>query len=286
MVFIFSMFGIKSMDRGEKSMEVRVMKKYLLLVVLFIFIGCMSLSFDPITNPDKRIVFEGLSFLPPNGENWEWRGQINPINLPSHSVSSVSSERGVFLNSRYILFSAYRYHQRPFEVYLTPGIWGRSNLQFMIFKKTIIGQKQTSDKEEIVFVSVFKYDFALMKFDHDEDLMELAQSGYLIANQIRSIKLFQPGKIAPAVVLESNLSHENFKEMNCVKDVSMLESRRGLRTKEVSEITIYIKGHVCVHPRYPNHIIVLKTRQYVLKGQTPTDIQNEIDSFFASLKFH
>jgi len=262
------------------------MKKYLLLVVLFIFIGCMSLSFDPITNPDKRIVFEGLSFLPPNGENWEWRGQINPINLPSHSVSSVSSERGVFLNSRYILFSASRYHQRPFEVYLTPGIWGRSNLQFMIFKKAIIGQKQTSDKEEIVFVSVFKYDFALMKFDHDEDLMELAQSGYLIANQIRSIKLFQPRTIAPAVVLESNLSHENFKGMNCVRDVSMLESRRGLGNSEVSEKTIYIKGHVCVHPRYPNHIIVLKTRQYVLKGQTPTDIQNEIDSFFASLKVH
>ena len=164
----------------------------------------------------------------------------------------------------------------------------------MIFKKTIIGQKQTSDKEEIVLVSVFKYDFALMKFDHDEDLMELAQSGYILANQIRSDKdvrlrsrkNIHSGRITPAVVLESNLTHKNFKGMNCVKDVSMLESRRGLRNSEVSEITIYIKGHVCVHPRYPNHIIVLKTRQYVLKGQTPTDIQNEIDSFFASLKVH
>lgn len=273
-------------------MEVRVMKKYLLLVVLFIFIGCMSLSYDPITNPDKRIVFEGLSFLPPNGENWEWRGQINPINLPSYSVSSERS----FFDPQISSFWPYNRRHMPFEVYLTPGIWGRSNLQFMIFKKTIIGQKQTSDKEEIVFVSVFKYDFALMKFDHDEDLMELAQSGYILANQIRSDEYVRLRsrkgvhsgwkRITPAVVLESNLSHENFKEMNCVKDVSMLESRRGLRNSEVSEKTIYIKGHVCVHPRYPNHIIVLKIRQYVLKGQTPTDIQNEIDSFFASLKVH
>ncbi len=273
-------------------MEVRVMKKYLLLVVLFIFIGCMSLSYDPITNPDKRIVFEGLSFLPPNGENWEWRGQIYPINLPSYSVSYARS----FGEGRYMSQRFLQYHRshKPFELFLTPGIWGRSNLQFMIFKKTIIGQKQTSDKEEIVLVSVFKYDFALMKFDHDEDLMELAQSGYILANQIRSGKGVHlrsgknvtSGKITPAVVFESNLSHENFKEMNCVKDVSMLESRRGLWNSEVSEKTIYIKGHVCVHPRYPNRIIVLKTRQYVLKGQTPTDIQNEIDSFFASLKVH
>lgn len=281
MVLIFSIFGIKSMDRGEKNIEVRAMKKYLLLVVLFIFIGCVSLSYDSITSPDKRIVFEGLSFLPPNGENWEWRGQINPINLPTWS-------RGLEFNIHVppALSLDYFNSHRPFEAYLTPGVWGRSNLQFMVFKKTIIGQKQTSDKEEIVLVSVFKYDFALMNFDHDEDLMELAQSGYLNANQIRSGKRRQVFRVPPGLVLESNLSHKNFKGMNCVRDVSMLESRRGLRNSEVSEITIYIKGHVCVHPRYPNHIIVLKIRQYVLKGQTPTDIQNEIDSFFASLKVH
>jgi len=268
------MFGIKSMDRG-KSIEVRVMKKYLLLVVLFIFMGCVSLSYDPITNPDKRIVFKGLSFLPPNGENWEWRGQINPINLHSLPGGPWSWKKSIYDSCG------------PFQAYLTPGIWGRSNLQCMVFKKTIIGQEQTSDKEEIVFVSVYKYDFALMKFDHDEDLMEFAQSGYLNLNQIRSGKRHQlRWWIPPALVLESNLSHENFKEMNCVKDVSMLESGRGLWNSEVSEKTIYIKGHVCVHPRYPNRIIVLKIRQYVLKGQTPTDIQNEIDSFFASLKFH
>jgi hypothetical protein len=48
------------------------MKKYLLLILLFTFIGCATNPFTvPVTNPEERIFYHHFSFLPPNGSNWK-----------------------------------------------------------------------------------------------------------------------------------------------------------------------------------------------------------------------
>ena len=86
------------------------MKKYLLLIVLFIFMGCAT-SFEPVTQPDQRILFEGFSFNLPSGENWE--------------IFHETLEDKLFLETfgQYTRFSK-------------------------VFKKTVIGQNQEPEKAE------------------------------------------------------------------------------------------------------------------------------------------
>jgi len=117
------------------------MKKYLLLVVLFIFIGCAMISFEPVTHPDQRIHLGGFSFLSPSGKNWE-----------------VNTD--------------------PIEYYLYWETWGRSTAKANTFKKNIVGPIHASGETEKLRVSVFIYEFGVMKFDNDDDLLELPQDGY------------------------------------------------------------------------------------------------------------
>jgi hypothetical protein len=116
------------------------MKKYLLLVAFFTLTGCATSSYNPVTQPDQRIQFEGFSFLPPKGENWEVTG--NPV-----------GKTGSF------------------------GAWGGATVRIMAFKKSIIGPNQTPDEAEQWKVLVNKYEFENYKFDNDVDLIHLAQSG-------------------------------------------------------------------------------------------------------------
>ena len=47
------------------------MKKYLLFIVLLTLFGCGTISYEPVTHLNQRILFEGFSFFPPNGDKWE-----------------------------------------------------------------------------------------------------------------------------------------------------------------------------------------------------------------------
>ncbi len=53
--------------------------KTLLSVIIFLSLvvaGCAtSPPLMPITDPDKRIQFNGFSVLPPKGEGWHWVGR-------------------------------------------------------------------------------------------------------------------------------------------------------------------------------------------------------------------
>lgn len=235
------------------------MKKHLLLIALFILMGC-AIPYKPIKNPDQRIHFERFSFLPPNGENW---GMFRP-------------------------------HDYGRDLHW--GAWGRANIKSIDFQKSNAGQNQTSDKVETGVINIFKYEFGIIHFDHDNDLMEFTQekNKRLIFWGIR--------------LLESKYSHEKFNNMHCVKYKIKAEGEKEhlpsvnsaflmyservtwgakevLHSRDIPNL-IYYQGYVCVHPRHPNHLIELKVRQMVAKGQTPTDIQNEIDYVFNSVEFH
>jgi len=212
------------------------MKKYLLLLILFVFIGCVSMSYDPVTNPNQRINFEGISFLPPSGENWEMTRQ--PMELNYYSETR-----------------------------------GRHIVKSIGFQKIKAGQNQAPDEVEIWKLNFFKYKFATMNFAHDDDLREFKQEGF------KNLSRFG------IVLLESNFSLNKFKGMNCVKYKIKAEGGKEISKSETPAI-IYYQGYVCVYPRHPNHLVELKARQQVLKGQPPTDIQNEIDHAFNSLEVH
>lgn len=213
------------------------MKNYLLLIVLFIFMGCASINFAPVTHPDQRILFEGFSFLPPNGDNWEMTTD-------------------------------------PIEANLTWENWGRGTIKRKAFKKSIVGPTQKSGEAEIWIAQITYFHFGVMKFDHDDDLMELVQEDYNSLDH-RGIGL-----------LESNFSIEKINGMNCVRSKGKAEGAREISYFEALATTIYMQGFICVYPRHPNHLIELWAEQSVLKGHTPTDIQNELDHFFNSLQFH
>ena len=213
------------------------MKKYLLLIVLFAITGCMTISYKPVANPDQRIIFEGFSFLPPNGENWE-----------------VTSD--------------------PLEINGTFETWGRSTIKMKGFKKSIIGPNQEVGEAEQWKVSISKYEFGVMKFDHDDDLIEFAQYG------LKSL-----GKQG-MLLLESSHSHETFQGMNCVRTEAKIEGGRKISSSKLSAVIIYTQGYTCVHPKFPEHLVTLGAERSVLKGQTPTEFQSEVDPFFNSLKVH
>jgi len=212
-----------------------MLKRYPWLVILFALMGCTSISFEPVTHPDQRIQFGGFSFLLPNGNNWE-----------------VNTD--------------------PIKYYRYWSTWWRSTVKVKIFKKNIIGPNHASGETEKLKVSVIIYEFGIMKFNHNDDLMEFTQEGYNSLDQ-KGIGL-----------LESNFSIETIKEMSCVRSKAKAEGGREISDSEALAITRYMQGFICVHPRNPNHLIELAADQSVLKGHTPTDIQNELDYFFNTLE--
>ena len=107
-----------------------MLKRYPCLVILFALMGCVTVAYQPVTHPDQRILFEGFSFLPPNGENWE-----------------VTRD--------------------PLERNLTFETWGRYTLKVKVFKKSIVRPNQAPGEAEIWKASVNKYEFAIMKFEID-----------------------------------------------------------------------------------------------------------------------
>lgn len=213
------------------------MKKYLPLIFIFALSGCASISFGPVTHPEQRIQLGGFSFLPPNGEDWE-----------------MSTD--------------------PIEGNMTWENWGRGTVKMKAFKKSIVGPNQKPDEAEILKASINKYEFAIMKFDHDDDLMELAKSSLKTMDK-RGLKL-----------LESSFSHEKIQGMNCVRRKGKTEGGRKSSNSEASAVINSFQGYLCVHPRQSNHLIELGAGQTVLKGQTPIDVQNEFDHFLNSLQVH
>jgi len=238
--------------------EVRIIKKYLLLIVLFTFIGCASTSLEPVTQPDKRIQLGGFSFLPPKGENWGIITNPNELNL-NWETSGSEYRKWLKLTN---------------ELKLTWETWGRGTVKWKAFKKSLMGPTQKPGEAEVWKAQIIKYEFAIMKFDQNDNLMELAQEGYISLDQ-KGIGL-----------LESNFSIETIKEMNCVRSKGKAEGGREISNSKALATTIYMQGFICVDPRNPNHLIELRANQSVVKGQTPTDIQNELELFFNSLKAH
>jgi hypothetical protein len=114
------------------------MKKYLLLIFLFILMGCAT-SYEPVTHPDQRILFEGFSFYLPSGENWE--------------VFHETLEDNLFLET-----------------------FGKFTYKFKIFKKTAVGQNQAPEKAEKIYVNATKREFAAMNFDHVDALRGLMKA--------------------------------------------------------------------------------------------------------------
>ena len=245
-------------------------KQYLCFIVLIFFVGCASTSniYIPITNTDQRIVLDDLSFLPPEGQNWEILGK--PV------------ERQNYLNVGTGNISMHYLNRKP-RASVNYGNWGRESIKIMEFKKKIVGQNQPSEEAEELWARVIKRKFAIMSFDNNEDLMDFA------AGDQRKKVLDRLGY----GVLESNASFEKFNGMNCVKTNSKLEGGRKtsgdtatwVRPSGIA-IIIYTQEYTCVHPSSPYHVISIGGEQQVLKGKSPTDIQNELDPFFNSLKVH
>jgi len=249
------------------------MKRYLLLVVLLIFIGCARTSpYAPVAHPDQRIVFEGLSFYLPKGENWE---------MATKPVARIVHEE-----------------------------FGRSTLKVKIFKKTIVGQNQKPEKQETIWAEVVKYEFALLDFNHVDGLRDLIQSPCISVNALsdptryglpQGFRLVSSGSYGHEwlqlqshckmpyelgqFVLESNILDKEFKGMNCVKENTRIQTGRKVSDSPVAFIR-YIQAYACVHPKNSKQILELRAIQELPKGQTPTDIQNEIDYFFNSLEVH
>jgi len=221
------------------------MKKYLMIALCFALFGCVgppehALSrYEPVIHPDQRILLDEFSFLPPNGENWKGMS--------------------------------------PYEIYIEPSqflnylqTWGGSSMKEMGFKKRASDQNRASDEAEEWKVIATKYEFFIMDFANEDDLVEMANRAYIHADKMG------------LVVLESNSSLENFNGMNCVRSNGKLEGGR-MRGPKALAIINYKQGLTCVHPIHSNHVISLKVNQAVLKGQTPTNIQNELDPLFKSL---
>ena len=241
------------------------MNKHLSLVFIFALIGCASISFEPVTHPDQRIQLGEFSFLPPSGKNWE-------VNIDSLE---------------------YRLHWET---------WGRSSLKVKLFNKNIVGPNQASGETEKLKMSVFIYEFAIRKFDKDDDLLELPQDGYFVwpknsqwigsfvndDNFIRIMRSYE-NLIYPVkkgiLVPESRYTLEKINKMNCATYKGKTEGAHEVPGFKSSEVIPYIQKYICVHPRYPSQILKLRFDYAVLKGHPPTDIQKEIDSFFDGLKF-
>jgi len=220
------------------------MKKFLWLVFIFIIISCVSNLYEPLKHPDQRIQLGGFSFLSPPGKNWE-------------VYIGDTGERNIHLEN-----------------------WGRSTWKMKAFKKNLVGPNPASGETEKLMVRVDIYEFALMNFDQDEDLMDFDQYGNKELNK-RGISL-----------LERSSSHEKINGMNCIRSKGKAEDdgrRWGFSLSAgfiYPAVEIYIQRYSCVHPTRLNYIITLRSNQIVLKGQPPTDIQSELDPFFASLQFH
>jgi len=220
----------------------------------------------PVTHPNQRVQIGGFSFLPPTGKNWE--------------VSNY-----------------------PFRYGLYWETWGRSTLKAKVFKKNIIEPNYRSRELEILRVSAFIYEFAIMKFDKDNDLLELTQDGYRaftnVGQQVLLRHLYfyddnfiksphslkKSGKKA-IIIPESRYTLKFINKMNCATSSVKTERALDIPGFEHSEVIRYIQKFICVHPSHPNQIIKLRADHAVLKGHPPTDIQKEIDSFFASLQVY
>jgi hypothetical protein len=114
------------------------MKKYLFLIVFFNLMSCVAISYEPVTHPDQRIIFEGISFLPPKGDNWK--------------VTSDVSKRKI-----------------------THYIWGRATTKLIGFRKSIIELGPESSEAELWQVWIQKLEFEIMKFDSPNNLKEYAR---------------------------------------------------------------------------------------------------------------
>jgi hypothetical protein len=209
-------------------------------------------AYEPVPHLAKRIVLEELSFYPPKGENWE--------------ISS-----------------------KPFVANIFYEDFGRSLVKAKTFKKTVVGQNHVPEKAETIWAEVVRHEFVLMDFDYVDDLRGLVQSrctyrkpdsaDYRAWLNSHCKKPYELGQF----VLESNILDKEFKEMDCVKENSKIQSGRRVSGSILAFIR-YKQAYICVHPKNPKQVIELKAVQELPKGQTPTDIQNELDHIFNSLK--
>jgi len=244
------------------------MKKFLWLVFIFILIGCRPNPLQPLTHPDQRIQFGGFSFLPPPGKNWE-------------------------------------VHTNPIENNIYWETWGRSTLKATIFNKNIVEPNYRSRELETLQLFAIIYEFAIMKFDNEDDLLELTQDGYRFLgesiawffrhrlhfyddNYIKSPHSLEQSGKKGIIIPESRYTFKIINKMNCATIKIRTERVIEIAGFEHSEVIAihYIQKFICVHPSHPNQIIKFGADHAVLKGKTPTDIQSELDPFFNSLQFH
>jgi hypothetical protein len=213
------------------------MKRYLFLIFLFNLMGCTIISYEPVTHPDQRIIFEGVSFLPPRGDNWKVTSDVS---------------------------------KRKFTHY----IWGRATTKLIGFKKSIIEPGRESSETELWQVWAQKLEFEIMKFDSLNNLKEYARL---------KPKDFER---AGMVLLGSSYSHKKFHEMNCVRRESKVQRDPTVLTSKSSTDIKYSQGYICVHPKNPQHLILLFAEQLLSKERAPTEFQTEIDPFFNSVEVH
>lgn len=150
--------------------------------------------------------------------------------------------------------------------------WGRIKIKHLWFQKKILGKNQSSGEEEIWNIRAKRGEFVIMKFDNNDDLKEFA-------NTIYTMDADKSGH----AVLESDMSFEKINDMNCVRHNGILEGGLLIDSKP-TVITRFVQGYACVHPNHPNRLISVQANQAVIKGRTPTNIQNELDHFLNSLE--
>ena len=147
------------------------MKKYFLLIVLFTFIGCASPSLEPVTHPDKRIQLGEFSFLPPKGENWKIITNLIELDLNWETLGRSTGN----------------------ELNLTWETRGRGTVKWKAFKKSLMGPTQKPGEAEVWKAQIIKYEFAIMKFDQNDNLMELL----VIADAMRRASAIRVTAIIP-----------------------------------------------------------------------------------------
>lgn len=157
--------------------------------------------------------------------------------------------------------------KKPYKKHVHWENWGRSKWDAKYFNKNLSGANPESSETEKLTVLVSTYEFALMDFDNDEKLTEFIKDEYKRLEK-RGID-----------ILESSESHEKFNGMNCIRS-----KYKG--NSAPSNYVLHSQGHTCVHPARSNYIIKIRTNHRVVKDQSPTDFQSELDHFFNSLQFH
>ena len=242
------------------------MKKYPLFIVLLTLFGCGTISYEHITQPSQRIVFEGFSFFPPNGDKWE--------------VTSA-----------------------PLKLDMINEVYGPLTVKIKGFKRSFVGPKQTPNEEELWKVAINKWEFGNMKFDHGKDLLGWVESWEndlgkwqsttlpprppeLLQNKEWVQSLANDLSTINSVLLESSYSYEKWHGMDCVRKKITSKGDQKISSSSPSAVNIYSKGYFCVHPRHSNHLIELVAEQFALKNQIPTttEFQSEIDPLFNSLE--